>query len=71
MSLLLSNCCLNKVPSVNYRWSKTYRMSRKGINYTSLQGDTFYIVRLKRTGNIAVAYNTKFFEYTGKSEGTG
>jgi hypothetical protein len=52
-----------EVPLENYKWSKTYRLSREGINYTSLQGDTFYIVRLNSTGNVVVAYNTKFFEY--------
>ena len=38
-------------------------MSREGIANTSLQGDTFYVVRLNSTGKIAVAYNEKFFDY--------
>ena len=52
-----------EVPHRNYTWSDTFEMSREGIANTSLQGDTFYVVRLNSTGKIAVAYNEKFFDY--------
>ena len=52
-----------EVPYDNYKWSKTYRLTRKGVANTSLQGDTFWIVRLKSSYDVVVAYNTKFFDY--------
>ena len=52
-----------EVPYDNYKWSKTYRLTRKGVANTSLQGDTFWIVRLKRSYDVVGAYNTKFFDY--------
>ena len=53
----------SEVPYDNYKWSKTYRLTRKGVANTSLQGDTFWIVRLKRSYDVVGAYNTKFFDY--------
>ena len=52
-----------EIPYTNYAWSKTFKMSRNGVNNTSIQGDRFYLVRLNDTGKIAVAYNEKFFSY--------
>ena len=52
-----------EVPYDNYKWSKTHRLTRKGVANTSLQGDTFWIVRLKSSYDVVVAYNTKFFDY--------
>ena len=46
-----------------YSWSKNYKMSSTGICNTSLQKDMFYVVLYKDTNKIAIAYNTKFFNY--------
>ncbi len=54
-----------EVPNQVYTWSKELHMSREEIDHTSLEGDTFYVVRLKETGEITVAYNQKFFSYRG------
>ncbi|MCQ2426569.1 MAG: hypothetical protein MJ070_10565 [Lachnospiraceae bacterium] len=52
-----------EIPYDNYTWSKNWHMGRQGVENTSLHGDTFYIVRRNDTGEIAVAYNRKFFDY--------
>ena len=52
-----------EIPYDNYSWSKNWRMSREGVEHTTLQGDAFYIVSRNDTGEIAVAYNQKFFDY--------
>lgn len=46
-----------------YSWSDKYKMSSTGICNTSNSKDMFYIVLYKDTKKIAIAYNTKFFEY--------
>ncbi len=46
-----------------YTWSDTYKMSASGICNTSNAKDTFYVVLYNRTHKIAIAYNTKFFDY--------
>ena len=46
-----------------YSWSDKYKMSSTGICNTSSSKDIFYIVLLKDTKKIAMAYNTKFFDY--------
>ena len=51
------------VPNKNYRWSKEMSMSENAILQSSNVGDDFVAVAEKATGNIVVAYNTKFFEY--------
>lgn len=52
-----------EIPYQNYRWSRTYRMSRSGVSHTTLCGDPFWIVRRRDTGEIVIAYNQKFFRY--------
>ena len=52
-----------RIPGQCYRWSNTFKMSQKGVENTSLVGDEFYVVYLQGYGEIAAAYNTKFFEY--------
>jgi len=46
-----------------YSWSDKYKMSSTGICNTSNSKDIFYVVLYKDTKKIAIAYNTKFFEY--------
>ena len=46
-----------------YSWSNKYKMSSTGICNTSNPKDVFYVVLYKDTNKIAIAYNTKFFEY--------
>lgn len=46
-----------------YSWSDKYKMSSTGICNTSSSKDTFYVVLYKDTTKIAIAYNTKFFDY--------
>lgn len=46
-----------------YSWSNKYKMSSTGICNTSNSKDVFYVVLYKDTNKIAIAYNTKFFEY--------
>ena len=46
-----------------YSWSDKYKMSSTGICNTSNSKDMFYVVLYKDTKKIAIAYNTKFFEY--------
>ena len=48
---------------VNYKWSNLYKMTRKGVYNTSLQGDTFYLVWDNRTKELVLAYNAKLFAY--------
>lgn len=50
-----------------YSWSERYKMSGTGICNTSNAKDTFYLVLYKDTQRIAMGYNTKFFDYSGKS----
>lgn len=53
------------VPRETYTWSNELHMSMDGINHTSLAGETFYVVRIEKTGEIVYAYNQKFFSYRG------
>lgn len=46
-----------------YSWSEKYKMSGTGICNTSNSKDMFYVVLFNDTKKIAIAYNTKFFEY--------
>lgn len=46
-----------------YSWSDKYKMSSTGICNTSNSKDMFYVVLYKDNIKIAIAYNTKFFEY--------
>lgn len=46
-----------------YSWSDKYKMSSTGICNTSNSKDMFYVVLYKDNKKIAIAYNTKFFEY--------
>lgn len=57
-----------EIPYDNYTWSTDYKMSRNGIDNTSFTNDEFYIVRMKKNGNVAVAYNRKFFVYDRDGE---
>jgi hypothetical protein len=49
-----------RTPARCYRWSELYKMSRRGLENTSLLGDEFYVVIYE--GEICAAYNTKFFD---------
>ena len=46
-----------------YSWSDNYKMTGMGICNTSSPKDVFYVVLYKDTKKIAMAYNTKFFDY--------
>ncbi len=46
-----------------YIWSDKYKMSGTGICKTSNVNDIFYLVLYKSTHKIAIAYNTKYFDY--------
>lgn len=46
-----------------YSWSDKYKMSSTGICNTSNSKDMFYVVLYDDTKKIAIAYNTRFFEY--------
>lgn len=46
-----------------YSWSDKYKMSSTGICNSSSSKDMFYVVLYKDTKKIAIAYNTKFFDY--------
>ncbi len=46
-----------------YTWSDKYKMSGAGICNTSTAKDTFYVVLYNSNHKIAIAYNTKFFDY--------
>lgn len=51
------------IPDDNYKWSRLYSMSNRGIYDCSDSGDEFYLVLSKpHTGNILLAYNTKQFD---------
>lgn len=49
----------------HYTWSKDYYLSPDGVFNTSIEGDTFYLVIFTHdpTQKIAMAYNTKLFEW--------
>ena len=53
----------NKFPNRgrHYHWSKEFAMSTEGLLNTSVKGNGFYVAILD--GEIAYAYNDKFFEY--------
>ena len=46
-----------------YSWSNKHKMSSTDICNTSNSKDVFYVVLYEDTKKIAMAYNTKFFEY--------
>ena len=46
-----------------YSWSDKYKMSGTGICNTSISKDVFYVVLYEDSKKIAIAYNTRFFEY--------
>ena len=51
------------IPVDNYKWSKFYNMSAKGLYHYSKCGEECYLVLSKKhTGKILVAYNLKMFE---------
>lgn len=53
----------------HYEWSQLYRMSQKGLENTSIIGDSFYTVFLDGDGEIGYIYNTKLFEYKETQRG--
>lgn len=50
------------VPEENYRWSKEYPMTARGVHNTSFDGDEFYLVLSKpHSGKVLLAYPAKYF----------
>ena len=52
-----------RIPKDNYTWSAERKMSDWYIYENAHRGDLFYVVVNKHTGDIAMAYDTEFFEY--------
>lgn len=46
----------------HYAWSKDFRLSRKGLKNTSVQGDEFFRISLQGYLDVAYIYPCKFFE---------
>lgn len=53
-----------------YRWSKTYHLSRSGLDNTSVQGDEFYFIALPSDNDISYIYPCKYFIYEGAENET-
>ena len=53
-----------------YRWSKTYHLSRSGLENTSVPGDEFYFVALPSDNDISYIYPCKYFIYQGAERAT-
>ena len=52
-----------KVPEKNYRWSKEYAMTAKGVHDLAFEGDEYYLVLSKpHSGKILLAYPAKYFQ---------
>lgn len=50
------------VPEKNYRWSKEFPMTVRGVHNTSFDGDEFYLVLSKpHSGKVLLAYPAKYF----------
>ena len=62
-NFLYFSCGQWRIMPQNYTWSKTFSMSGRGVDNTSLVGDEFYVVILHSTQEICAVYNTKFFIY--------
>ena len=57
-----------KVPEKNYRWSKEYAMTAKGVHNLAFEGDEYYLVLSKpHSGTVLLAYNAKLFELEGET----
>ena len=52
-----------RIPETNYEWAEEHKMSDFSIYRSAHRGDTFIVVSHKETGEIAMAYDTEFFEY--------
>jgi len=50
-----------RIPDKNYLWSMDYQLSDRYIYDNAHRDDMFIVVANKKTGQIAVAYPTKFF----------
>ena len=49
-----------RVPERNYRWSKEYAMTAKGVHNLAFEGDEYYLVLSRpHNGAILLAYNAK------------
>ncbi len=55
-----------RIPEMNYKWSAELQMSNFSVYNSTNRGDTFIVVTEKRSGNIAMAYPTKSFQYISK-----
>lgn len=61
--LQFSNCGRWEIEGTYYSRSNQYKMSSTGICNTSSPKDRFYVALYQDTKEIAIAYNTKFFDY--------
>ena len=52
-----------QLPCDLYSWSEEFNMSPVYVYRNAHRGDRFITVTYKKSGEIAVAYNTEFFEY--------
>ena len=52
-----------RIPEDNYLWCEERPMSEFAVYQSSHRGDVFIVAVKKDTGEIAMAYNTEFFEY--------
>lgn len=52
-----------RIPEMNYKWSAELQMSNFSVYNSTNRGDIFIVVSEKRSGNIAMVYPTKFFQY--------
>ena len=51
------------IPKDNYKWSRDNPMSDRTLYQSTLPRDLFWTVTKKDTGEIVMAYPTKYFEY--------
>lgn len=52
-----------RIPEDNYLWCEERPMSEFAVYQSSHRGNVFIVAVKKDTGEIAMAYNTEFFEY--------
>lgn len=62
-SLWFGNKSCWRVPKKNYSWSAEYPMEDSEVYRNAHSGTEYIVVRKKGTRNIAMAYNTEYFEY--------
>ena len=62
-SLWFGNKSCWRVPKKNCSWSAEYPMEDSEVYRNAHAGTEYIVVRKKGTRNIAMAYNTEYFEY--------